>query len=65
MTTGGCCPDCSPQCQLTGMALGQLAGFADGWWGEPFSGGVNTQAAVFWADECCPDCAFCPICQGG
>lgn len=63
MTSVRCCPDCSRQCQVTGLALGQAAGTGDGWWGQPFDDGVNTQATVFWADECCPACSSCPICQ--
>ncbi|MBK6763045.1 MAG: hypothetical protein IPG68_07105 [Micrococcales bacterium] len=63
MSAQPCCPDCSPQCQLTGLATGQAMGQGDGWWGQPFDDGFNVEAAVFWGDECCPDCSRCPICQ--
>jgi len=59
-----CCPDCSPYCQDTSLVLGQVRGTGDGWWGEPFDDGFTSQAATFWGDGCCPDCAVCPICQG-
>ena len=60
-----CCPDCTPGCQLTGLASGQAWGRGDDWWGQPFGDeGPNTQALVFWGDECCPDCATCSICHG-
>lgn len=59
-----CCPDCSPYCQDTSLAVGQVRGGGDDWWGQPFDGGVNAEAAIFWGDECCPNCATCPTCQG-
>ena len=34
----------------------------DGWWDNP-SMTVSMLVAVFWGDECCPDCSRCPICQ--
>ena len=40
------------------------ADLGDGWWGQPFDDGINTQAAIFWGDECCAECSWCPICQG-
>ena len=62
---GPCCPDCTPECQITGLVMGQAVGTGDGWWGQPFGdGGPNTEAMTFWGDECCADCAHCPICQG-
>ncbi len=60
-----CCPDCSPACQESGIALAQVADRGDQWWGAPFDDGIDTQAAIFGGDECCPDCAWCPTCQGG
>lgn len=60
-----CCPECTAGCQVTGLAMGQAGGHGDGWWGQPFGDdGVNTEAMVFWGDECCPACRQCPICQG-
>ncbi len=60
-----CCPDCSPDCQTTGLAMGQAWGRGDSWLGKPFDDdGINTEAAVFWGDDCCPDCWRCPICNG-
>jgi hypothetical protein len=59
-----CCPDCTGACQVTGLAMGQAWGRGDDWWGQPFGGdGPNSEAMVFWGDECCPQCASCPICQ--
>jgi len=46
------------------LVLGQVRGTGDDWWGEPFDDGFNSQAATFFGDGCCPDCAVCPICQG-
>ncbi len=63
MSPQPCCPDCSPHCQLTGLATGQAMGQGGGWWGQPYHDGFNVEAAVFWGDECCPDCSRCPICQ--
>ncbi len=60
-----CCPDCSPDCQVTGLAMGQAWGRGDSWLGKPFDDdGINAEAAVFWGDDCCPDCWCCPICNG-
>jgi hypothetical protein len=59
-----CCPDCSPYCQTDGLVTGQALGQGDGWWGQPFDDGIDAQSAVFWGDECCPDCSRCPICRG-
>jgi hypothetical protein len=60
-----CCPDCTPGCQITGLAMGQAWGQGDDWWGQPFGDdGPNSEAMVFWGDGCCPDCSQCPICQG-
>jgi hypothetical protein len=60
-----CCPDCSPYCQDTSLAVGQARATAsEGWWAEPFDGEANIDAVVFWGDECCPQCATCPVCQG-
>lgn len=60
-----CCPDCVPGCQITGLAMGLVGGHGDDWWGQPFGDdGPNTEAMVFWGDECCPACGQCPICQG-
>ena len=64
MMSTPCCPDCSPQCQMTGLAVGQHGDFGAGDQGPPYDGGLNAQSAVFWGDECCPDCPWCPICQG-
>lgn len=59
-----CCPECSPDCQLAGLAMGQAWGRLDGWWGQPFGDdGSSTEATVFWSDGCCPDCDACPICR--
>lgn len=59
-----CCPDCTPGCQVTGLAMGQAWGRGDDWWGQPFGDdGANVEAMVFWGDDCCVDCATCPICQ--
>ena len=45
--------------------MGQAVGDGDDWWGQPFGAdGANTEAMVFWGDECCLDCARCSICQG-
>lgn len=64
MNTRRCCPDCTPGCQMTGLAVGQFGDFGDGWAGAPFDdGGINAQASVFWGDGCCPDCPRCQICQ--
>lgn len=61
-----CCPDCTPGCQLTGLAMGQAWGRGDDWWGQPFGDdGPNTEAMVFWGDGCCADCEQCPICKDG
>lgn len=59
-----CCPACAPGCQVTGLAMGQAWGQGDAWWGRPFDEeGANTEAMAFWGDDCCPNCADCPICQ--
>ena len=63
MSAQPCCPDCSPQCQLSGLAR-QTADLGDGWWGQPFDDGINTQAAIFWGDECCAECSWCPDLPG-
>ena len=63
---GSCCPDCTSSCQTAGLAMGQVSGRGDGWWGQPFGDdGPNPEAMVFWGDGCCPDCAQCPVCQRG
>lgn len=60
-----CCPECTPGCQFTGLVSGQAWGRGDGWWGQPFGDdGPNTEAMVFWGDDCCPDCSRCQTCQG-
>lgn len=50
---------------MVGLAVGQMGDFGGGWLSAPFGdGGIDTEAAVFWGDECCPDCSACPTCQG-
>jgi hypothetical protein len=45
--------------------MGQGWGREEGWWGQPFGdNGPDSEAMVFWGDECCPACDTCPICQG-
>lgn len=61
-----CCCDCTPDGQVTGLAMGQAWDHGDDWWGEPVGERAsNAEAMVFWGDDCCIDCARCPICRGG